>query len=58
MLEQTPRSSKHKLQELEPTTLQQINRYRFDHILEKHEGPARWDWLIESDLVEFRIKSP
>jgi hypothetical protein len=32
-----------ELAELPPETIEQIRRYRYDRIVEKHEGPERWE---------------
>ncbi len=42
-----------KLEELSPETLEKIRTYRWDRIIEKHEGPWTWDYLLESKTVEF-----
>ena len=42
-----------KLEELSPETLEKIRAYRWDRIIEKHEGPWTWDYLLESKTVEF-----
>ncbi|HEY7546079.1 MAG TPA: hypothetical protein VID27_14405 [Blastocatellia bacterium] len=42
-----------KLEEITPGTLKRISQYRYDRIIEKHEGPWTWDYLIEDHLVEF-----
>ena len=42
-----------KLEEISSYTLKKISRYLYDRIIEKHEGPERWDYLLEDHLVEF-----
>ncbi len=42
-----------KLEEITPDTFKRISKYRYDRIIEKHEGPERWDYLLEKHLVEF-----
>jgi hypothetical protein len=36
-----------KLADLAPEVLAEIRRYRYDRIIEKHEGPERWDWALD-----------
>lgn len=36
-----------RLADLAPEVLAEIRRYRYDRILEKHEGPERWDWALK-----------
>ena len=42
-----------KLAELAPAVLEKIRRYRYDRILEKHEGPERWESVLEYYDPEF-----
>jgi hypothetical protein len=39
--------------ELAPETIEQIRRYRYDRIIEKHEGPERWEAVLEHGEPEF-----
>lgn len=34
--------------ELSPEVVEQIRRYRYDRIVEKHEGPERWEFVFEN----------
>ena len=42
-----------RLAELPPAVLEHIRRCRWDRIIEKHEGPARWESVLEYDEPEF-----
>jgi hypothetical protein len=42
-----------KLQDLDDATIERIRRYRYDRILEKHEGPWRWDGILRHYEPEF-----
>jgi hypothetical protein len=35
-----------KIKELSPTILAELKDKRYDRIVEKHEGPAKWDWQL------------
>ncbi len=36
-----------QLTDLPPEVLEQIRRYRYDRIVQKHEGPERWEAVLE-----------
>lgn len=36
-----------KLSDLSPDTLSKIHAYRYDRIIEKHEGPEQWESVFE-----------
>ena len=42
-----------KFAELSPVLIEKIKAMRYDHILEKHEGPWDWKYLVESGELEF-----
>lgn len=42
-----------KLEEISPEILEKIRTYRWDRIIEKHEGPETWNYLLDSKSVEF-----
>ena len=42
-----------KLEQLSAKILEKIRTYRWDRIIEKHEGPETWDYLLDSKSVEF-----
>src|SRR5712692_2545541 len=42
-----------RLTDLPRDVLEQIRRYRYDRIIEKHEGPERWEAVLESGETEF-----
>lgn len=42
-----------RLAELPPAVLEQIRRCRYDRIIEKHEGPERWESVLEYYEPEF-----
>jgi hypothetical protein len=42
-----------KVAELLPETIEKIKRYRWDRIIEKHEGPENWDSVFKYDHPEF-----
>ena len=42
-----------KLAELSMDLRERITAMRFDRIIEKHEGPARWSWELGEDGAEF-----
>ena len=37
-----------RISDLSPETLAAIRETRYDRIIEKHEGPATWDWELNS----------
>ncbi|MBF0121644.1 MAG: hypothetical protein HQK79_22665 [Desulfobacterales bacterium] len=41
-----------KLSEISKETLETIKSYRYDHFVEKHEGPWEWDFLLEDNSLE------
>ena len=36
-----------KLSDLSPAIIERIKGYRYDHIIEKHEGPERWASVLK-----------
>ncbi|MBY0526423.1 MAG: hypothetical protein K2R98_23720 [Gemmataceae bacterium] len=42
-----------KLAELQPATIERIKKLLYDRIIEKHEGPERWTWLLFHDGADF-----
>lgn len=44
-----------KLSDLSTSTLAKIRAYRYDRIIEKHEGPERWESVFEYDDPEFLL---
>jgi len=42
-----------RLADLPPQTLEKTGAYRYDRIVEKHEGPFYWKWLLDSGEAEF-----
>jgi hypothetical protein len=44
-----------KLSNLSPEILERLKAFRFDRIIEKHEGPARWNSVLEYDEPEFMV---
>jgi len=42
-----------RLTDLPRDVLEQIRRYRYDRIIEKHEGPERWEAFLEYGEPEF-----
>lgn len=42
-----------RIADLSAETRRRIGRLRWDRIIEKHEGPADWRYLLEHDHVEF-----
>lgn len=42
-----------RLTDLPRDVLEQIRRYRYDRIIEKHEGPERWEAVLEFGEPEF-----
>ncbi|MCE7924720.1 MAG: hypothetical protein DYG98_16855 [Haliscomenobacteraceae bacterium CHB4] len=41
-----------RIADLSPATLAAIKKMRYDYIVEKHEGPETWDWLLNSQDPE------
>jgi hypothetical protein len=37
-----------RLSDLPPETIARLKTYRYDRIIEKHEGPDDWKWLLQS----------
>ncbi|MBI4639650.1 MAG: hypothetical protein HY731_03090 [Candidatus Tectomicrobia bacterium] len=44
-----------KLSDLSPTVIERIKSYRYDCIIEKHEGPERWASVLEYYEPEFMV---
>lgn len=42
-----------KFANLSPTALEKIKAARWDRIIEKHEGPECWEWVLEYHDLEF-----
>lgn len=42
-----------RLQDLTAATLSKAATYRWDRIIEKHEGPEDWEYLLRDNIVEF-----
>jgi hypothetical protein len=42
-----------KLEEVPPNMLAKMAKFHWDRIIEKHEGPEDWDYLLKDDYVEF-----
>ncbi|MDB9372315.1 hypothetical protein [Nodularia sphaerocarpa] len=42
-----------KLSDLSTETLEKIKPLRWDRIIEKHEGPETWEYVLESEAPEF-----
>ncbi len=42
-----------KFADLKPETIEKLKLRRYDHIVEKHEGPFNWKWQIERGECEF-----
>ncbi len=42
-----------KIQNLSKNAIEKIKSYRYDRIIEKHEGPERWDSTLEFYNTEF-----
>jgi hypothetical protein len=42
-----------KLADLRPEALERIRRLRYDCIIEKHEGPERWSYVLEDYDTDF-----
>ena len=42
-----------RLEEVAPEDIKRVAKYRWDRIVEKHEGPWEWDYLLDANLVEF-----
>lgn len=44
-----------KLSSLSPQAIEKIKAYRFDRIIEKHEGPEDWDAVLKYYHPEFMV---
>jgi hypothetical protein len=44
-----------ELSDLSPEVIERIKSYRYDRILEKHEGPERWAAVLEYYNPEFMV---
>ena len=44
-----------KLSDLSPSVIEKIKSYRYDRILEKHEGPERWASVLKYYEPEFML---
>jgi hypothetical protein len=44
-----------KLSELSPQVIERIKAYRWDRIIEKHEGPEDWASVLEFYAPEFMV---
>lgn len=42
-----------KLADLPPETRERIRRLRYDRIIEKHEGPEKWSWVVDDYKTDF-----
>jgi hypothetical protein len=42
-----------RLEEVAPEYIKRVAKYRWDRIIEKHEGPWGWDYFLNANLVEF-----
>lgn len=42
-----------RLQNIPPELRSRVARFRWDRIIEKHEGPEDWSYLLEDDYVDF-----
>jgi hypothetical protein len=42
-----------RLEDIAPEELKRVAKFRWDRIVEKHEGPWEWEYLLEAYLVEF-----
>src|SRR5688572_17847227 len=42
-----------KLQDIPPELRDRIERFRWDRIIEKHEGPEDWRYRLKEEWVEF-----
>ncbi|MHA1730809.1 MAG: hypothetical protein ACTSU5_02650 [Promethearchaeota archaeon] len=42
-----------KFADLSPEAIDKIKEYEYDYILEKHEGPSRWEWFLKHNDPEF-----
>jgi hypothetical protein len=47
--------NKMKLSDLSPQVIDKIKSYRWDRIIEKHEGPENWDSVLKYDNPEFMV---
>jgi hypothetical protein len=37
-----------RISDLPPETIAKLRAYRYDRIIEKHEGPEDWEWLLRN----------
>lgn len=44
---------KMRLQDISSELRSRVAKFRWDRIIEKHEGPEDWEYLIEDDYVDF-----
>ncbi len=44
-----------KFADLSPETIEKIKTYRWDRILEKHEGPEKWESELKWGEPEFMV---
>jgi hypothetical protein len=42
-----------QLADLALDVLERLKHYRYDHIVEKHEGPWEYRWMLEAGELEF-----
>ena len=42
-----------RFEEVAPEQIKRVAKYRWDRIIEKHEGPWKWDYLLNAHRVEF-----
>jgi hypothetical protein len=42
-----------RFSDLSPEVLQRLRSFRWDRIIEKHEGPYDWDWVLRCERPEF-----
>jgi hypothetical protein len=38
-----------RFKDLSPEVIDRIRQLRYDRIIEKHEGPEEWSWVLEED---------
>jgi hypothetical protein len=44
---------KMRLQSIPPDVRSRVAKFRWDRIIEKHEGPQDWGYLLKDDYVDF-----
>jgi hypothetical protein len=44
-----------KLADLPAETRERIRRLRYDRIIEKHEGPEKWSWVVDDYKTDFLV---